>query len=813
DCHCCSKDVIPSIKRVFKQLKEFYSQDENPPENWDNKQYALLDPFLGLKDATPTIYFSVVVDKLLTHQLQYCSKWNGGEQLKEVLAGLDKHVNSPVIANKISYDKDTEISERLHHLADDLPDHASVPVDVLWFSCGKNSLPIRCVELVVLIDLLCRSHLHLFGAFKRLQEWNNANITVLCSDEFDRETFSKTWQKDLNISVMLLNKKNPDSLVKLLDPSVVWQGSLVISEDQSEMKLPGFRLWCEKSKKNIQFPLKRQRKSSTEDRNSDLCIGQEITILCKVQKHSVPLHMFVPVKMQLKLACCSIKTSARLVQWLSFEVNKDVAFIGRLKLTQPTNTHQNEKSKEAWFNFVKAESYSATISETNAGEEDKDDCSSRLCLICGGAENGLNVFVLRAPEHLNGRIQHDLATVHSSVPIINDQEVGGPLRFLDLEDSFFETEQKLTEILLSMLQQELGNSTSDDQVILDASTKVLDQLVSAKLSLLKEKREQLLQAGKEHELDVVTRESLLLVEKESLMSPSRWPERAWLIKNDPNAVVKDAAAKDSTLLASVTTMSIHDILEKFRLDGTAVASNLSPVKPRERGLLDRHIEIGAKRDLDVRERRYPDALTASYHGIEYCLDNRDAITKDSQLSSLQSSHVKFETLSTCVQRDNRPLETRSTRTVTKAAKNDTKQSLMKLSVPLMRTKAAGKGKRPAAVERPVKRKSPVVRKPAVAAAKRKRQESSTEETKPHQNTQEDKKKETRSERHKRRLRQVVQKTLQDNGIDSNHAFYHPCTERLYSLCKSFLKDLRSSHGLNDEMKRLASSNVQQVQSL
>ena len=46
----------------------------------------------------------------------------------------------------------------------------------------------------------------------------------------NRETFSKTWQKDLSISVMQLNKKNPDSLVKLLDPSVVWQGSLVISE-------------------------------------------------------------------------------------------------------------------------------------------------------------------------------------------------------------------------------------------------------------------------------------------------------------------------------------------------------------------------------------------------------------------------------------------------------------------------------------------------------------------------------------------------------------------------------------------------------
>lgn len=44
--------MIPSIKRVFKQLKEFHSQDENPPENWDNKQYALFGEFILLLSAT-----------------------------------------------------------------------------------------------------------------------------------------------------------------------------------------------------------------------------------------------------------------------------------------------------------------------------------------------------------------------------------------------------------------------------------------------------------------------------------------------------------------------------------------------------------------------------------------------------------------------------------------------------------------------------------------------------------------------------------------------------------------------------------------
>lgn len=44
--------MIPTIKRVFKQLQEFYSQDKNPPENWDNKPYALFGEFILLLSTT-----------------------------------------------------------------------------------------------------------------------------------------------------------------------------------------------------------------------------------------------------------------------------------------------------------------------------------------------------------------------------------------------------------------------------------------------------------------------------------------------------------------------------------------------------------------------------------------------------------------------------------------------------------------------------------------------------------------------------------------------------------------------------------------
>lgn len=81
--------------------------------------------------------------------------------------------------------------------------------------------------------------------------------------------------------------------------------------------------------------------------------------------------------------------------------------------------------------------------------------------------------------------------------------------------------------------------------------------------------------------------------------------------------------------------------------------------------------------------------------VRYCLEAREAISKDSQLANLQYSHVKLETLSSCVQRDHKPQESRPKRTVTKPAKNEKKQRLMELSVPLIKTGSAGKGRKAA----------------------------------------------------------------------------------------------------------------------
>ncbi|XP_044175150.1 mdm2-binding protein-like isoform X2 [Acropora millepora] len=779
----CNEEVIPTLKSLSKNIYEHCIKDKHAYGDLENSQYLGFDPVLGLKDVLPKICFSLVRDRILLEEVESYSEWCEGAHLEELSRKLEKQVanNQENIADGTSCDKDSEISEKLHNLADDLPHHAGAPLDIFWFICGENNISIR-------------SHLNLFGALKRLQQWHNANITVLCGNGYDRSSFLKMWQVGLHLSLAQLSKK--EAALEQFNSTVIWHGSLVFNKDQSKIVFPGFKLCnLRKNKKKM-----KQASDSSVVKDVDLCIGPEIIIFCRVDKSTVPLHLFVPVKLALSIPCSSIKQSARLVEWLSLENNEDVALLGSVRLTVPSEKISQERNTEAWFDFVQGESSDSQI-------DDEVNYDVRICLICGATDEKLNFFFLRSPDHLNGRLHQDLDFICSSFRISQDQEVGGPLKFPDLTDSFLETEQNINETLLCKLEQELG-ANWEETCEVSPPPDLMEQLDETKSKLLQEERKRLLQEGKEIELEAVKRETLLFRKPEP-MSPSKWPERIWLMKNDPNSKINKVADK-TKFTSDVSSISVQDILDKFRSDGMPVTNELCPVPTLNDRLIDKHIHVNKSKSVeDIKGENYPEALSALYHGIEYCLDDRKSLAKDSQVSALQSANVKLETFSSYVSRD-KQAERLQPRPFKKAKITDQKHNLMRLRVPLNKIKAMGTNVNLAPVRRAplVKRKSPLVKKPPVAM-KRKREESTEEEAK-QDRVKEGTKKETRSERHKRRLRQVVQKTLEDNGIDSKHKSYQACADRLYSLCKSFLKDLRSSHGLNDEMKRLAKSNVQQV---
>ena len=59
--------------------------------------------------------------------------------------------------------------------------------------------------------------------------------------------------------------------------------------------------------------------------------------------------------------------------------------------------------------------------DSNAGDDYRESYR-RVCLICGNTDKELSVYILRPAEHLNGWIQHELSSIHSSLLISNDQE-------------------------------------------------------------------------------------------------------------------------------------------------------------------------------------------------------------------------------------------------------------------------------------------------------------------------------------------------------------------------------------------------------
>ncbi|KAI2655418.1 Mdm2-binding protein [Labeo rohita] len=70
--------------------------------------------------------------------------------------------------------------------------------------------------------------------------------------------------------------------------------------------------------------------------------------------------------------------------------------------------------------------------------------------------------------------------------------------------------------------------------------------------------------------------------------------------------------------------------------------------------------------------------------------------------------------------------------------------------------------------------------------------------------------ESRSQKHTRMLREVVAKTLNKHGISSEHKCFEACSQRLFDISKFYLKDLKTSRGLHEEMKKAASNNAKQV---
>ncbi|KAJ8013215.1 hypothetical protein DPEC_G00050960 [Dallia pectoralis] len=244
---------------------------------------------------------------------------------------------------------------------------------------------------------------------------------------------------------------------------------------------------------------------------------------------------------------------------------------------------------------------------------------------------------------------------------------------------------------------------------------------------------------------------------------------------------------------------------------------------------------------------FNEAAISHYHGLEFCLDQEGhrALDRDRAFVKLQSRVIRYETQTTCSKEPcllpfalspapspavlSEPgsvpdgeafLNSDLPRTKRRSWDTDVIHPHKRLaksvsSESLGSTSSGGSGVHPAVR---ALRQQPGRSHSAsnVSAPRRPPPEhppgpTQLDRSAPGQGKAEDKTgKESRSQKHARMLMDVVAKTLQHHGIAEQHKCYAACTQRLFEISKFYLKDLKTSRGLHEEMKKAARSNVKQV---
>ncbi|KAM7317070.1 hypothetical protein ACRRTK_023372 [Alexandromys fortis] len=229
----------------------------------------------------------------------------------------------------------------------------------------------------------------------------------------------------------------------------------------------------------------------------------------------------------------------------------------------------------------------------------------------------------------------------------------------------------------------------------------------------------------------------------------------------------------------------------------------------------------------------------------YCLDDQKALERDGGFSELQSRLIRYETQTTCT-RDSFPVPTvlsplpspailsepRSVpdgealqselRTEVSGLKRRSKDPschypqkrltksessdclLSQTSCSSNRYHHVGTSRKPHA-ERAVSVLPAPRREASKVTAKTGAGQKSACASKPPKQV-----KESRSQKHTRMLKEVVKDTLKQQRITEAHECFAACSQRLFEISKFYLKDLKTSRGLFEEMKKTANSNVMQV---
>uniref|UniRef100_A0A9L0TN34 MDM2 binding protein n=1 Tax=Equus caballus TaxID=9796 RepID=A0A9L0TN34_HORSE len=707
-----------------------------------------------------------------------------------------------------------ESAENLHQLSDKLPAPGRAIIDILLLPSDKDPPKLKdCLPTV--------------GALKHLKEWYSAKITIAGNR---CEINCQKIAEYLSANVVSL-----EDVRNAIDSKELWRGKIQIWE-----------------RKVFHY------------------YGPALEFVQMIKLSDLPSCYMTDIEFELALT----KNNTRQNSMLLFEqISSLCGKVGALFVLPCTISNvlippPNQLSSRKWKEYIAKKPKMISVPDV----EVKGEHSSYYLLLQGNGNRKCKATLIHSANQINGSFALNL--IHGKMKSKTEEiKLSFPFDFSSLPhfsgEQLIQREKQLANVQALALKECLKRkklATQPEVVSVDelksllllTRERFLDHFDAITPKTVLIKTDNIKTSNVLNDVSPVEPVSSSLVET----NPLEWPERHVLQNLETFEKAKQKMRTGSLphsseqLLGhkegprdSITLLDAKELLKFFTSDGLPIG-DLQPLQ----------IQKGEKTfvltpELSPRKLRvlpFEKASVCHYHGIEYCLDDRKALERDGGFSELQSRLIRYETQTTCT-RESVPVptvlsplpspavlsepgsvpdgETLQSELRTEASrlkrrskdlnclypkkrlvKSESSDSLLSQTSGISNHHHRAVTSRKPRAERSISMTCPSV--PVLGSETPKiTTKASSGQKKVHESKTLRQTKESRSQKHTRILKEVVTETLKKHSITEAHECFTACSQRLFEISKFYLKDLKTSRGLFEEMKKTANNNVVQVNKL
>ncbi|XP_007440906.1 mdm2-binding protein [Python bivittatus] len=736
-----------------------------------------------------------------------------------------------------------EAAESIHLLADKLPAPGKAIVDVLLQSSETDAPQLKdCLPVI--------------GALKHLREWHAAKITIVANKS------KITWQKFAEyLSADILA---PENLKDSIDSSELWRGKIQIWEQKfgSEITFPDFCIKGTASGRSLSpFCLntffaadenKQSKNTSIHCSEVFHYYGPALKFVQMVLLSHLPACLVSNLQFELTLAKTDAEKKSLLFwdQLSSLHGKVGALFVLPCSVSHMLNPVPSQLSTKKWKEYIAEKHKVVSIPEV----ELKGETCNYYFLVQGNGCGRCKATIIYSASQINGSVT--LAeTIGKLTTEKEETEAGFFEEFIKVFPHFYgeqilQREKKLAHLQVLTLNHCLKRQAFAGQLPVALKNELKN--------LLTYTRERFLELWKVSYPSTVcpgamtkTRDQEAVYELELKGSnPLKWPERNVLQNLENSEKIKQKTRVSEQLLGhkngqkDSALLDAREMLKYFTAEGLPIG-DLQPLHIPKSDSAFLTPELTPRK---LRALPFEKAAGCHYHGLEYCLDNRRALERDGEFAELQSRLIRYETQTTCT-KESCPVPCVWSPLPSPAVSSepgsvpDGESSQRELQTETSKLKRRSKdleGFYPnrrllqsegtdsalpqasrisrscrAAVPKHCLKTSDSLPTAAVKCSQNWVTKVISGSSSASQNCNEESemlkpRKESRSQKHTRMLKDVVRNTLEKHGIAKDHKCFTTCSQRLFEISKCYLKDLKTSRGLLDEMKKAANSNVQQV---